>query len=779
MLLLVGQMPPGWVLAQSTTAPAAQFELAGRTIESVRILGNTTISTGVILNSVRTREGDRLVPETVQEDIERIFTMRKFSNVEAKFEATERGGVIVIFIVTEQQQIRHIAYRGNLEVDTPTVQDVVEIKVGESIDRFRLALARQAITTLYRSRNYPFAHVAVDAQALATNGEVIFNIVEGPNVRIRKLNFIGGNNFTAGKLREQIQSTSWIWIFRPGTFNAEQVDDDVAALRRFYEQKGFFDARVGRKLIWSPDMSELQIDFLIEEGVRYTVDRVDFNGVASVTEADLRRNLKLVAGIPYDGELLQRDLREIVRAYSPYGFIYQPQATDPAFLRIDPRPVFLRDAGRVRVVYDISEGRPFRVGQIIPKGNTRTQDKVLLREMRFAPGQLYNSAAVTEAVERLRGLPFFSRVTATPIGDDPETRDLLVEVEEQRTATFSVGAGVNSNGGVGGNLTYEQRNFDITNWPASWRDVLTDKAFTGAGQNLRLSFEPGTTFTSASIRFTEPWILDQPYSFTGEAYLRNRIREEYDDQRLGGRVSLGKRFDNVWSGAITLRAESVDISNIQDKELRAEEYLDLEGESLLTSVGLRVTRDTTTRGLLPASGTTTSGGVEFFGALGGDFTFQRLSLSHDHYFTLHEDLLDRKVILSLHGDIGYIIGEAPFFERFYGGGIGSVRGFSFRGISPRSGPDDDRVGGDFSATASAEVSFPLFGEDLRGVVFTDVGTVEPDFELGTIRSAVGAGIRLTLPILGRTPIAIDFAIPLTKDDEDDTQFISFSFGFSQ
>jgi outer membrane protein insertion porin family len=397
----------------------------------------------------------------------------------------------------------------------------------------------------------------------------------------------------------------------------------------------------------------------------------------------------------------------------------------------------------------------------------------------MAPGQLYNSAEVTDAIERLRGTPYFTRVTATPIGNDPKFRDLLVEVEEGKTATFGVGVGVNSNGGVGGNLTYEQRNFDITNWPSSWREVFSDRAFIGAGQTFRASFEPGVKNTNAYLRFTEPWVFDQPYSFSGEVYLRDRVREDYNDNRIGTRLSVGRRFSNTWTGSVNLRLEAIEIDDIEDEEIRAEEILEEEGDHFLTGLGFRVTRDTTTRGLLPARGMTTTGAVEFVGALGGDYTFQKLTLSHDQYFTLHEDLLDRRVILALHADAGYIFGDAPFFEKFYGGGIGSVRGFEFRGISPRSGPDDDRVGGDFILTGSAEVSFPIVAEQLRGVVFADVGTVEEDFELGTIRSAVGAGIRLTLPILGQTPIALDFAFPITKDDDDDTQIFSFSLGFSR
>lgn len=780
LVLVVLLQLPWRVLGQpAPTTQAAPAEMRGRTVEAVRVLGNKTVSTAVILNAARTREGDKFDPETVQEDYQRIFGLRKFSNVEARVEPSTNGGVIVVFLVSEQNQVRSIRYLGNTQVETTAIQEVVDVKEGQALDQFRVALSKQAIVNLYKEKNFPLSHVDVDTKALAENGEVVFNIVEGPNVRIRKINFIGANSFTSSRLKDVIQSRSWIWIFRHGTYDESQVDEDVAALRRFYNEKGFFDARVGRRIIWSADMSELQIDFLVEEGVRYTVERVTFKGVSGVSEADLRKDLKLVEGMPYDNDILQRDIRQMVRVYSPLGFIYQPQSQDPSFLKIDSSPVFRRDAGKVELVYTISEGRPFRLGRIIPKGNSKTQDKVILREMQMAPGQMYNSGAVQDAVERLRGTPYFSRVSATPIGEDPEYRDLLVEIEEQRTASFSVGAGINSNGGVGGNITYEQRNFDIMNWPSSWRDIFSDRAFVGAGQNFRATFEPGTTITNASIRFTEPWILDQPYSFTGELYLHSRVREDYDDERLGGRVSLGKRFDNIWSGTISLRAETVTINHIQDKEIRALEILDEDGEHLLTSVGLRLTRDTTTRGLQPDHGMTTAGGVEVFGALGGDYSFERFSLSHDQYFTLHEDLLERKVILALHGDTGYITGGAPFFERYYGGGIGSVRGFAFRGISPRSGPDDDRIGGDFFATGSAEVSFPLAGEEFRGVVFTDVGTVEPDFRLGTIRSSIGAGIRLTLPLLGRTPIAIDFAYPVTKDKDDDTQIISFSFGFMQ
>jgi outer membrane protein insertion porin family len=365
----------------------------------------------------------------------------------------------------------------------------------------------------------------------------------------------------------------------------------------------------------------------------------------------------------------------------------------------------------------------------------------------------------------------------TPIGDDPQYRSLLVELAEARTASFNIGAGINSNGGIGGNLTFEQRNFDIANWPNSWRDLLSDRAFTGAGQLFRASFEPGTEQTNASIRFVEPYIFDQPYSLSTDLYLRNRFREVYDERRIGSKVGVGKRFNYIWSGQIYARGEDVEVSNVEHPNSdRAPEILEFEGHTTLTSLGALLRRNTLPPGFYPWQGSDSKLELEAFGLLGGQVHFQKLTYSFDTYKTVHEDLLDRKTILGLHLETGYDFGDSPFFERFYGGGIGSVRGFAYRGISPRSGPEDDPVGGDFELVGSLELGFPIVGEGFRGVIFTDAGTVDPTYKVSTIRSSVGAGIRLTLPFLGQAPLALDFAYPTTKRSEDDTQFISFSFG---
>ena len=752
--------------------------LSGRTVEKVEVRGNREVTSGQVLNVIRTRAGEPLDPDTVREDYQRIYGLRRFANVEAQLQPTPNG-VIVAFVVTEQKAIRSVAFLGNTAIDTASLRNAVTVRANESIDTFRIALARRGIEQLYKTKNYPLATVTVDSAKLA-DGDLAFVIDEGPNVRVRNVDFVGNTSISEDRLKSKIQTKSYIWIARAGTLDEDVLEDDVGAVREYYRSKGFFDCRVGRRVLFSADQQDAQVEFVIDEGPRYVVEKLTFVGNASVSEAQLRKDIRLVEGMPFDQELVDRDVKKLVDAFAPLGFIYEPGSGDPDYLRISPEQRFRLKPGAIELVYKIEEGKTFSLGNIEVRGNTRTKDKVVIREFRkFGPGDLFNATTIRDATARLKAIGLFDRVKVTPVGNDPAERDLLVEVEEAKTATLTFGAGINSNGGISGNATYTQRNFDVMNFPRSFRDVIDQNALVGAGENFRLSFEPGTVATNASVRLTEPYLFDQPYSGTGELYLRDRRREEYTDERAGGRLSLGHRFSDLYSGSIGIRGENVNIANVNDRPSRAFEILDEEGHSVLTSASVSGKRDTTNPGPLPYVGTSFQATFEQFGALGGDYSFSRVSGSADYYHTLYNDLLDRKTVFSLHGDAGYIFGGAPFFERFYGGGIGSVRGFSFRGISPRSGPDKDRVGGDFSITGSAEIGFPLVGDQLRGVVFADVGTVEPDFKIGTIRSAVGAGVRLSLPLLGEVPIAIDVGLPLTKNGDDDTQLISFSLGIVQ
>ena len=789
------------VVDVSRDLPAA-LVYKGRRVEQVQVLGNTQVSTNVILNLVRTREGEPFDPATVVEDYQRIYGLNKFSNVEPRLEPTA-GGVIITFVVTEQKQIRGVRFKGNVNVPTPELITAAALRAGESIDPFRINLAKTQIQKLYHDKNYSFAHVVVDEAELARSGEIVFQIVEGPFIRIRKVGFIGNQTFSAWRLKDQIKSAYYIPIFRAGQFDPETVDEDVAVIKRYYQDKGFFDARVGRKLSFDGNWEDLQVTFIIDEGPRYIVDHVLFKGATVVPEGQLRKGLNMTEGTYFDHEVLDRDVRQLVRDYSPFGFIYQePSAIEstqphPEYLHIQSNTVFKNVPGHIDLVYEISEGNKFSVGRIFVKGNAKTQDKVVLRELRFASGQLYNSAEVADAIDRLRGTPYFTRVSITPIGEDPHVRDVIVEVEEARTTQITVGAGINSNLGLSGNLSYEQRNFDLGNVPNSFSDIAGERAFTGGGQDFRASFNPGIIASSADLYFFEPYLYDTTVSFSNDLYLSDIVREHYTDRRVGDEVSFSKQFNYTYSAGISLKAQNVGIRDIQDKFVtdsngnpvldssgnrianRPLEILNADGHHMLTGITLSFDRDTTNKGPIPYRGNRSIITYAEIGAMGGQVNYRRIGFQTDDYQELNEDLLDRRTVLHSHLWVGDDLDGAPFYERFYGGGIGSVRGFGYRGISPRAGLENDPVGGNFGITGGVELEFPLVEDILRGDIFTDEGDIERDVRFGTIRASFGAGIRLVLPFLGNQPLRVDFGIPVIMGHNDHPQVISFAFGFSR
>src|SRR5687768_10147381 len=295
----IGDAPPPQVLSGTAS-------LAGRTVEEVRVISRgralSTVTQSEILHRVRTREGEKFDPATVAEDYQRIFGMRRFSNVVPLVQPTERG-VIVVFEVTEQNQIKEIRFRGNESVDTVTLQNVVNLSPGEAVDSFRLGLAREAIQRVYQGRNYPYVNVAIDEDELSRNGIVVFNITEGPRVRVRKVRILGNRSYSNSRVKDEVKTKAWFPFFVGGRLDPEQVERDVAAIRQFYENNGFFDARVGRKIVVGPNQDEVMVDFVIDEGPRYKVEKVSFRnvngGTLTIPDAELRKNLNLTEGAVY------------------------------------------------------------------------------------------------------------------------------------------------------------------------------------------------------------------------------------------------------------------------------------------------------------------------------------------------------------------------------------------------------------------------------------------------------------------------------------------------
>lgn len=518
--------------------------------------------------------------------------------------------------------------------------------------------------------------------------------------------------------------------------------------------------RVSYRRELSDDGRDLTIIFAIDEGTPYTIEAIEYTGNNTLTTEELLDLMASRMGERVDRPKVDADVRVIRDRYGELGYIYAGVRAVRVFSQIP---------GFVRITMEIHEGEQFCVGQVVVRGNTRTKDKVVRRELNlYPPDDLFDLTEAREAERRLRETRVFNSARVYPVGDAPGIRDAVIDVEEaEKAGDFLFGFGVTSNSGLVGNVVLDLQNFDLFDWPRSWSELAKFRAFFGGGQHLRLELQPGTEVNRFRIDFTEPYLFDKPLRFGLSGYLFERGRDGYDERRGGGRVSFGKRFErgwmHGWSGGLALRVESVAIDDVDI--FASSDIRDDEGSNLITSLKGTLVRDRTDSRFVPTTGDRLRIGYEQFGLLGGDYTFGRLTADYSWYKTVRTDLLERKSVLQLRAEGGAILGDAPVFERFYAGGTGSIRGFEFRGVGPRDGLDDNSIGGDFLILLGGEYSFPLIGENVRGLFFVDTGAVGS----GSWVASIGTGVRFTIDIFGPIPLELGLAIPVVSGPDDEEQ----------
>ncbi len=767
-LLVVGLL--GWVSARPTQAQVVTVP-PGTPVERVDIIGLETLSEGFVRRGIATRPGQPFSGQQLAQDVTDLLRTRKFIGVSADAFLDDDGRAIVVIRVQEKPELTGVSVEGNFEFDTEELFDVLPAP-GQPIDRFEIDRGRDAILDLYRDEGYYFAEVTIDEGLLERERVLRVVVSEGPQVRIRDISFEGLTAFREGLLRSKVRTNTYIPLLREGAFRDSVAEQDTSTLERFYRAEGYLDAQVGYRIEFRDvDREELAVTFVIEEGPLYRVAEVNLFGAEAFRDQDLLNRLRLTPGAAYREEMLQADLRRLRDAYGEIGYVDA---------QIDSAYDFLDEPALLRLRFSIVENERSRIGEITIRGNRTTQDRVIRRQLRFFPTEDFNLVKVRQAERRLRESGLFTKVAITPLDDQDGFREALVEVEEADAVLFLVGAGVSTDTGLLGTISLENRNFDLFDAPRNFNEFVRGQSFRGAGQRLRIVAEPGTELTRFRVDWREPYLFDQPIGLGTSFYLFTRGRDAYDETRYGARVSLGRRFEtgplNGWAVEGAVRVEGVEIDDV--RFLSARDIRVAEGDHLLTSLKGSIIRDTTDSRFRPTEGYRVSFDYEQVGALGGDATFGQPSISAVWYRTLHTDILDRKSVLGIRGDAGWILGDAPVFERFYGGGFGSIRGFEFRGVSPRDGLRDDRVGGEFILLTGAEYSFPLYADSVRGVTFVDMGTVEEGFEITGWRMAAGFGLRVDVNFFGPIPMVFDFGFPIVKEDEDDTQVFNFSFGAS-
>ena len=353
--------------------------------------------------------------------------------------------------------------------------------------------------------------------------------------------------------------------------------------------------------------------------------------------------------------------------------------------------------------------------------------------------------------------------------------DLDVVVSEAQTGRLMLGVAVNSDAGLVGQILLDEQNFDWKRLPTSWNDFASGRAFRGGGQRFRLEAAPGTEVHRYLASFQEPYLWDTNYSLGLSGSYFDRRYDFWDEQRLGGRVSIGHQWtENDLSAALSYRGENIKISDIPPGTIQ--ELEDVEGDNILHGFKLTLANDTRDSAFLATEGHFLQLELE---EVVGTFEYPRVVLEGRQYFLLDErpDHSGRHV-LTLASRVGITGNDTPIYENFFAGGYSTLRGFDFRGASPVI--QGIEVGGEFLWVNTVEYLFPLTADDMiHGVAFVDFGTVEEKIEIEDFRVAPGFGLRITVPAMGPAPIALDFAFPVLKADFDDEQVFSFNIGLQR
>ncbi len=783
------EQPPA---APAPTAPAAVepvvSPLDGRPVLEIRFEGLSRVTPDFALNQLRTREGRPFSEEIARDDVNRLYRLGEFREVDARAEASG-AGVAVLFVVREAPIINDIQAVGNRRINDEEIAQIVadtRLISGTPVDEYQVDRAIRAIEERYRSKGYYNVDVTLDRKELDESGIVLLRIREGERIKVTDIRFVGNTVYTPKQLRPEL-NTKTAGILERGPVDDDVLQRDVGALVTYYRDRGYLDVRADYQITPSPDGKEAIITFLVDEGPLYTLRSVRLRegldgGTTAFTAEQIVGLMEIKPGDAYALRDVARAIQSVRQAYWGLGHtdvqVRSDELRDPA-----------AGPGVVDLVLTVLEGPMFRTGEVRIAGNTLTKQKVIRRELQDAgvrPDRPLDRGAVDNAQTRLTQTRYFvpGSVKTTIQPEDPEYpgyRDVLVEVEETNTGSVSFGAAVGSDSGLTGIINLEQRNFDIADTPSSFTDFVRGQAFRGAGQNFFISAQPGTEIQTYGLGLTEPRLFETDYSLGGQVFYRWRDYDDYNEERYGGRSSIGRRFGDRWVGVVSVRAEWVSLHDLA-VDAPVDVYEDAP-QNLVTGVGLTMTRTTVpvAERFRPTKGTRLELNFEQVGALGGDFTFTRITAEHQIFLAIWEDYFGRKGVLSFKTRAGYIFpqDEAPVYEKYYMGGR-SFRGFEFRTISPKGIQNntglvgDDPVGGDWLFFFGAEYEHPIWRDIIAAVVFVDTGTVTNDPGFDQYRVAVGAGLRLYIPQLGNAPLAFDFATPLLSQDGDEEQLFSFS-----
>ena len=757
----------------------------GRTIKDIVPYDNKVRSTADILTKMLLKKGKAYDEQTATDDVARLLASGWFAanGVELKTGIGADGQVTVFVKVRElQTTVKEIIFQGNDHDSFDKLFELSRIRKGAPLNPALNRQAAAAITQKLREEGRYYATCTILEGEKPSDERVVFSIVEGPVVRIGKVGFRGNKIATDGRLHTVVNArgaalgfpTILTPKFQPGV-----LDVDRKQLLYYYHRLGYLDARIEPEVMpLADDLSTVSIVYHIVEGQTYDVRSIVFDGNKAFTDDRLKKVTAIKVGERYDESVVQADMNRITTLYGNGG---HRVLVEPGVFQVQDK------TGQVDVHYRVLEPSargPDRVGVIEIKGNTITQERVIRNQLNIFSGQVLEYPKLKQAEANLARLGIFDAedpptIEVVQSTFDSSTKDIVVKVKETRTGQVGFQVGVNSNAGLNGTFSLNQRNFDLSRYPGRdggdfFDDLLGGKAFRGGGQEFRIQATPGTQFQRYEMTWRDPYFRDTRFGLTESFYYADRAYNEYNENRFGLRSTVDYRFDDspIWRASGSARVEGVGVNNVPN--FASDAIARDAGKHFQVGLRAGLTRDTRDSYLMPTSGSNFDIGFE---QILGDKSFPIGSAEITKFWTVHQARDGGwKGVLAARSQLSVTTTNAPVYERFFAGGFRSLRGFQFRGVGPFE--NTLNTGGSFAFLNTIEYQIPLVAnEKLRFVTFVDHGTVDRNISLDNYRVSVGVGLRLQVAAFGPLPIALDFGFPVVKGRDDQKQIFSFYVGW--
>ena len=719
-------------------------------VASIQVRGSQRIEAQAVERELKSKPGEAYQPELVDQDLRAIFKMGYFSDVRVETEKVPEGRQL-IFVVTERPFVRKIEFKGNKEFKDDELREQVTLKPFAILNMNAVNESLEKIKTFYESKGYYNVQVNPEVQPddkQAVN--VAFNIVEGRKVYIKTITFQGVKAFKPKQLlaiMETNEKDFLSWITSSGLYKKELLEKDLEKVSAFYYNRGYLKAKVGEPEV-KHEGDWLYVTIPIEENAQFKMGSVDIQGDLLEPKEKLSAGLAIKKEKFYNREVIRNDVLKLVDRYSADGFAFaevMPQIKeDPAETRVD-------------LIYEIKKGPKVYFERIDIVGNTKTRDKVIRREFRVTEGGLFDAAGLRRSNENINRLDYFEEVNiSTTPGTQEDRMNLKVEVKEKMTGSFSMGVGYSA-----------ADQFALTG-------SIAQRNLFGRGQRLSLDAYLSTRTNRYNLTFVEPWLFNIPLSGAFSLYNWAQAYDQYNKDSFGGTLDVGYLlYGDYLRGYLTYTYDDANISNV--KAGAPEPIRNSAGQFVTSSVRLTLKHDTRDQLFNTTKGSMNSASIEYAGGpLGGTSQFVRYIVDSGWYFPLLWD-----TTFFLHGKGGYIQenGTVPDFQKFYLGGMNSIRGFKAYGIGVIDPVTGNKYGGDKMVYFNLEYIFPLIQKaGLKGVVFWDTGNVYSSaqtLDASKFKQTVGGGVRWYSPM---GPLRLEWGYNLNPQPGEDTSNWDFSVG---